>query len=154
MILLAGDVLVYRACGLYGRVIQVKTWHNAAHVEAYVGNGKSVASRNGIGTGLYPVRMSELATICRPPQSFDVKAAMAWFTASPHRPYGWLDLLQFIGLNVETGGVICSTFVTEFLRAGGFDPFNKEPADKIAPFEFELVDEMTVMPFVAGVLYG
>jgi hypothetical protein len=133
----AGDVLLYRAKGLYGRLIAVKTWHDISHVEIYVGGFQSVASRDGQGTGLYPWRNTELALICRPPASFSLSKAMHWFLKSPHRPYGWLDLLQFVGLNVETRGIVCSPFATEFSRAGDLDPFNGEPADKIAPFQFE-----------------
>jgi hypothetical protein len=150
MILRPGDVLLYKATSVYGRIIAVKTWHPIAHVEVYVGNGFSVASRDGQGTGQYPVRTSDIAVVCRPPNSFDLGAARRWFLAQPHRDYGWLDLLQFTGWNVNTNGVVCSPFATEFLRAGHFDPFNGEPAPKIAPFEFALVDEMQIYPVLKG----
>lgn len=154
MILLPGDVLLYKPGNIYARVIAVKTWHPISHVECYIGNGKSVASRDGIGTGTYPVRMADLVTVCRAKVPFDLPKALAWFAAQPHRPYGWLDLLQFIGWNITAPGIVCSPFVTEFLRAGGLDPFNGEPAAKIAPFEFELADEFQVLPFVPGVMFA
>lgn len=131
-----GDVLLYGATGFFGRVIALKTWHPIAHVECYIGNGLSVASRDGIGTGIYPVRTAGLVMICRPKVPLDVDRALALFTAVPHRPYGWIDLLQFVGLNINTPGIVCSPCITEFLRDGGLDPFNGEPAERIAPFQF------------------
>jgi hypothetical protein len=61
-----GDVLLYKPKGLFGWLIRVKTWHKIAHVECYVGDGLSVASRDGKGVGKYPLRSSELAVVCRP----------------------------------------------------------------------------------------
>jgi hypothetical protein len=149
MTLQPGDVLLYSATGLYGRIIAIKTWHTVAHVECYVGNGQSVASRNGIGTGRYPLRLTDLWTLCRPRQPFDCAKALTWFTAQPHRPYGWIDLLQFIGVDVHRPGIVCSPFVTEFLRAGDLDPFNGEDADKVAPFEFALSPVFFNLPYSA-----
>lgn len=149
MTLEPGDILLYKATGLYGRVISIKTWHTVGHVECYVGNGNSVASRNGIGTGLYPLRLNDLWTVCRPRLPFDCEKAIHWFMAQPHRPYGWLDLLQFIGINIDKPGIVCSPFCAEFLRAGDLDPFNGEPAAKIAPFEFALSPVFTNLPYSA-----
>lgn len=149
MILLPGDVLLYKAKGLYGRIIAIKTWHPIGHVEVYIGNGFSVASRDGKGTGTYPLRLSELDTVCRPLVPFDVLRAMTWFQAQPHRDYGWADLLQFIGMNVDTDGIVCSPFATEFSRAGGLDPFNNEPAVRIAPFQFALSTCYRNIPYAA-----
>lgn len=136
--LLPGDVLLYRAKGLFGRIIALKTWHNISHVEIFVGNSQSVASRDGKGTGLYPWRLTELELVCRPIVAFDLAKAMVWFHEQPHCGYGWADLLQFMGWNVDRKGIVCSPFATLFSRAGGLDPFNGEPPNKIAPFEFAL----------------
>lgn len=135
-----GDVLLYTSGGFYGWVIRLKTWHPVTHAEAYAGYGRSVASRNGIGVNAYPVRVSGLTYICRPKltQRINLREAIAWARSQYGTPYGWTDLLQFVGVNVQARGIVCSPFVTEFLRAGGLDPFNGEPADKIAPFEFLL----------------
>lgn len=134
-----GDVLLYRPVGLFGLAIAVKTWHSIAHVEIYVGNGQSVASRDGLGTGVYPLRLSELAVVCRPCVPIDVAGALARFKQKPPRPYGWLDLVEFIGVDVNSGGIVCSPFADEFLRDEGIVDFlNGEPKAKIAPFEFEL----------------
>jgi hypothetical protein len=51
-------------------------------------------------------------------------------------PYGWLDLLNFIGLNVDTEGIVCSAFATEFYRACGWNLFPTDQSNDVAPFEF------------------
>lgn len=140
-----GDVLLYRPVGIYGLVIWAKTWHPIAHVEVYVGDGRSVASRDGLGTGVYPLRLSELAVVCRPHVPIDVAGALARFEKKPHRPYGWLDLAQFIGIDVNSGGIVCSPCADEFLRDAGLtNLLNGEPAAKVAPFEFEVDDEFVL----------
>lgn len=134
-----GDVLLYRPVGIFGLAIAVKTWHRIAHIEIYVGNGQSVASRDGLGTGVYPLRLSQLAVVCRPLVPLDVTGALDRFKQKPHRPYGWLDLVQFIGVDVDSGGIVCSPFGDEFIRDEGLIDFlNCEEKAKVAPFEFML----------------
>ena len=162
MTLHPGDVLLYRPTGIFGWVIATKTWHQVGHCEIYLGAGVSVASRDGLGVGIYPLRTADLATVCREaprtcayggethtfPLRFDLAKALAWYRIQPAQPYGWLDLLQFVGLNIDSKGIVCSPFATEFLRAGGLDPFNHEPSLKIAPFQFRLspVFDVTEVP--------
>ena len=136
--LLPGDVLLYKATGLYGRIIALKTWHSIGHVEVRITETQSAASRDGKGVGLYPTRFADLVYVLRPTVPFQSRAALDWF----HReakglPYGWADLLQFVGLNINRRGIVCSPFATQFLRAGGVPIFNREPAEKIAPFQFQ-----------------
>lgn len=138
MQLQAGDVPLYRATGFYGRAIWLKTWHRISHVECYIGGGKSVASRDGIGTGTYDVRLNDIYVVCRPCVPFDLKKALAKTAERGHRPYGWYDLLDFFGFDVKNNGIVCSAYVTEFLRDGDLDPFNGEPQNDVAPFEFEI----------------
>lgn len=142
-----GDVLLYGAKGLYGKIIALKTWHGVGHCEVYIGNGFSVASRDGQGVGRYAARLDDIKHILRPELPFDLSAALCWFYREANgQPYGWLDLLQFIGLNINRKGTICSTFVVDWLRAGGIPIFNAEPSTKIAPFQFltsELLREVT-----------
>jgi hypothetical protein len=135
-----GDVLLYKPKGFFGWVIRVKTWHQIAHVECYVGDGLSVASRDGKGVGKYPLRSSELAVVCRPKPEIALnwKRAMAWYETQKGTPYGWADLLQFAGIAIDADGIVCSPFATRFCRRLGYDPFNGEDANKIAPFQFEL----------------
>jgi hypothetical protein len=135
-----GDVLLYLPKGLFGWIIFSRTWHRVGHCECYIGNGFSVASRDGKGVNVYPLRTAELATVCRPRVPFDLEAGLRWFKAEAQGlPYGWLDLLNFTALSVDHRGMICSTFLALFCRACGYDPFQPdEPATKIAPFQFGL----------------
>lgn len=146
------DVLLYKPRGVFGWIIATKTWHQVAHCEAYIGAGFSVASRDGLGVGLYPLRVEDLAYVCRPVVPFDMSRALAWFEKQKGTPYGWADLGQFIGLNIDALGIVCSPFVTRFLRAGRIDPFNGEPAEKIAPFEFLLADCFKIYEVTHGIL--
>jgi hypothetical protein len=144
-----GDVLLYSPKGLFGWIIRIKTWHKVAHCEVYIGGQESVASRDGIGVGRYPLRAAQLVTVCRmKPDAirdraglilpFNMPKAMRWFASMKGTPYGWSDLIQFAGFNVDGWGIVCSPFVARFLRNGGLDPFNGEDPLKIAPFQFAL----------------
>jgi len=130
------DVLLYSPTGFFGFVISLKSWHKLSHVEVHIGDGWSVAARDRVGTGMYTLRTAQLAMVCRPKVPVDLGRAERWRRAQGHQPYGWLDLLQFGGLEVDAPGIVCSPFATSYLRAGGLDPFNGEPATKIAPFQF------------------
>lgn len=149
MTLQAGDVLLYRGSGLFGWLIRLKTWHDVGHVEVYVGHRQSVASRDGKGVDLYPLRTAGLITVCRPKLPVDVLAGLTWFHGMRGTPYGWLDLANFLGLTVDKRGIVCSPFATLFCRAEGLDPFNGEPANDIAPFEFALSPVFQVIPYAA-----
>lgn len=132
----AGDVLLYRPNGIFGRLIQAKTWHAISHVEVYVGGFESVASRDGQGVGRYPLRVSELAYVLRPQAALDLPAGLKYFDRVKGTPYGWLDLLAFYGVTKNFRGIICSPFATEFLRACGWNVFPTDRAEDIAPFQF------------------
>lgn len=133
-----GDVLLYRGTGLYGLIIRFHTGHKEGHVEVYAGLGLSVASRNGIGVNTYPLRHNDLCLVCRPKPEYPFRLgkALAWHAKQIGTPYGWFELLEFIGYDVKAHGVVCSAYATEFLRAGGIDPFNGEDAQRVAPYEF------------------
>lgn len=150
----AGDVLLYKPKGIFGWLIWLKTWHPIAHVECYVGDGFAVASRDGIGVGKYPLRTSELAVICRPKPDIllNFTKAFVWFERQKGTPYGWADLLQFVGLNVDAAGIVCSPFIARFCRVLGYDPFNGEQAERIAPFQFELANCFDLFDVVEGEL--
>lgn len=149
LVLQPGDCLLYKPKGFFGWMIAAKTWHQIAHVEVYIGGDCSVASRDGKGVGLYPTRYEGLVQVCRPRLPVKLDEAMAWFVKyADGLPYGWADLLQFGGYNVDGRGMICSTFATLFLRAGGFEPFNElEPATKIAPFQFATSPAFAVLAY-------
>jgi hypothetical protein len=139
-----GDCLLYRPKGVFGWIIAIKTWHAIAHCEGYVGYGRSVASRDGIGVGEYPLREAELLYVLRPTVPFDVDAAMAAFRARwQGQGYDYLGLLRFawrapVRDRRFDNRQFCSEFLTRWCRAGGFDPFNGEDADAIVPFQFLL----------------
>jgi hypothetical protein len=145
----SGDNLLYRPASIYGLLIAIKTWHMVSHCEGYVGNGQSVASRDGIGVGLYPTRYSDLAYILRPRQPFLLAVAMDTFRRKYQgQGYDWLGLLRFasrepVSSTRFNNKQFCSEFLTRWDRAGGIDPFNDEDADAIAPFEFLLSSEYT-----------
>jgi len=140
-----GDCLLYSPKGFFGWVISLKTWHEVAHCEAYVGGpGLSVASRDGVGVGQYDWRRSELKYVLRPNQPFNLAAALERFNSEWRgQGYDWLGLLRF-GWRAPVSAFrfqnkqFCSEFLTRFYRAGGMDPFNGEDADAIAPFMFLL----------------
>lgn len=137
-----GDVLLYRPKGVFGWVIRFHTGYKIGHVEVYVGNGQSVASRDGVGVDVYPWRNTELAYVLRPTCPFNLVRAMAWFTrVGKGQPYGWLDLLQFCGYDVEARGMVCSPCATYMQRAGEIPVFGDRPAETIKPGDFLLIPE-------------
>jgi len=132
-----GDVLLYGPTGIFGRLIALKTWHSLSHCEVFIGGGQSAASRDGLGVAIYPARLHDAKHALRPTTSFNLPRALAWFTVhAKGQPYGWLDLLAFLGVSKDMPGMVCSSFATQFLRAGGVPVFRDEPANKIAPFQF------------------
>ena len=134
----AGDVLLYAPKGIYGFLIRLHTWHPIGHVEVYDGDGQSWASRDGQGVDRYPLRLEQLATVLRPIPPIDLAAGRAWARRMIGTRYGWLDLLQFVGADLDTKGIVCSPFAARFYQACGCDLFNGECPEKIAPFQFAL----------------
>ncbi len=131
-----GDVLLYRPSSLFGWAIRIKSGSAISHVEVYADEGFSVASRDGKGVARYPLRPEQLSVILRPTEPFYLAPALAWFKQHEGEPYGWLDLLDFFSLNVNGPGMVCSPFVTEFLRAGGIPVFGTFPAIRVFPRDF------------------
>ncbi len=143
-----GDNLLYKPKGFYGHLIAMKTWHNIAHCECYVGNGQSVASRDGIGVGLYPLREAQLAYILRPQDPILLALAMDKFRrVYQGQGYDYMGLLRFawrapISKIRFENKQFCSEFLTRFDRDMGLtELFNGEDADAIAPFQFLLAPE-------------
>lgn len=131
-----GDILLYRPASIFGVLISIKTWHRISHVEVYDGGLNSLASRDGIGVGRYPLRLSQLAYVLRPRCPLDLAAGRAWFETVKGQPYGWLALADFVGLPIGGRGMVCSPFATSFMRAAGWSIFPTDPPGKIAPFQF------------------
>jgi hypothetical protein len=144
VILQPSDCLLYKPKGFFGWVIAIKTWHAIAHCECYIGDGKSVASRDGIGVGEFPLRTTELAYVLRPNRPFELKLAYDWFSRKARgQGYDWAGLLRFawrapVDKLRFNNKQFCSEFCARFYRAGGLDPFNGEDADAVAPCTFKL----------------
>lgn len=138
-ILQPGDHLLYGGSSWIDIGIKIKTWGPCAHCECYIGNGESVASRNGIGVNVYPLRVMDLLYVLRPNKPFDLKAAMVWFETVRGEKYDWKGLLCF-WLAVKQGSqkkMFCSETLTRFGRAGGLLAFNpRYDADRVAPNTF------------------
>lgn len=132
-----GDCLLYKPSSVFGTIIKLKTWHAISHVEIYDGTGWSWASRDGVGVNRYPVRTDYIG-VWRPTPALNLVAADLYGHSMIGTPYGWPELLAFVGITVKGKGVFCSEFATLWYRAAGFDPFPGENAIDVAPFEFSI----------------
>ena len=145
-----GDIMLYRPSSLFGALISVKTWHRISHVEVYDGDKCSLASRDGLGVARYPARLDHLAYVLRATQRLDIAKGRAYFERWKGMPYGWLDLLNFVGVPVNAKGIVCSPFAAGYLRAAGWDVFPEDPIEKVAPFQFlDLIGEACVVVYEA-----
>lgn len=152
--LLPGDVLLYPPKGIFGKIIAFKTWHKVGHVELYMGNDRSIASRDGKGADIYTARLDDVMYVLRPKAEFNREKALVWFCRELRgQPYGWLDLLQFGGFNINGKGIVCSPCVCLVLRAVDILVFGNEPAAKIAPCSFLLTELLTqIFPIIEKVI--
>lgn len=149
--LLPGDCLLYRPCSFYGRLIARRTWHNICHCEMYVGKGQSFASRDGVGVGQYSWRHTELAYVLRPvKQDLHWTEFWRWYRIVNGQGYDWWGLLRFVLLRWpdkgDNGKQFCSEALTRAYRkleAGVISDL--EDADAVAPFEFLLSPNLTVI---------
>lgn len=137
-----GDVLLYKGQGFYSKLIFLKTWHEISHVEVFLGDvaekrNMSTASRDGQGVGIYPVR-EDISYVLRPNVPFNKDAALEFALKATGTPYGWWDLLQFIGLDINTDGIVCSPYATYVERTASVNAFKNEKPEKIAPKDFLL----------------
>jgi hypothetical protein len=139
-----GDVLLYRPCSLFGYLICIKTFSDVSHCEVYLGDGKSGASRDGIGVNTYDLRVAQLACVLRPFRYFKRAEAVQWHNTVVGEKYDWLGLLGFVNVDWLVGHrrfvewkrdrMFCSVYVTRMMRAGGIDLFGRAwDADKTAP---------------------
>lgn len=100
-----------------------------------MGAGESVASRDGQGVHFYPTRYDGLAAVMRP-ATFHLSDAMRAIIPLLGAKYGWWDLLNFMGLHINTKGIVCSSFATLVLRAAGVPVFDGLDANRVAPCHF------------------
>lgn len=148
-----GDCLLYtrtpwRASKLgwfFGMVINIKTWSRFSHVEIYKGGGYSMASRDGIGVDLFPLRVEQLAKVRRPGPAYSHSEAKAWFETVKGQKYDWLGLLCFT-LAVKQGAqdkMFCSEYGVRHYRRGGLAVINpKIDADKASPAQLDMTTEL------------
>jgi hypothetical protein len=129
-----GDCLLYAPNSFWSYAIAVKTWNKISHCEAFIGHGESVNK--------YALRLKGLSFVLRPPATFNLDEAMAWFADVKGQKYDWIGLSRFIlwGATPTTGRnnkMFCSEFLTRWYRAGGYEPFNARcDADSVAPATF------------------
>lgn len=137
-----GDVLLYNnKWSLIDRLICLRTWSDVAHVEVYMGDGLSAASRNGKGVDLYVFRQEDLVYVLRPQIHFAYLSALDYVQKTRGTKYGWFVLANFyLSGTVKAAGVICSQFADELLSVAGVDAFPIEyPNGKITPRDFRIV---------------
>jgi hypothetical protein len=135
-----GDCLLYAPSDVFDWGVVLKTWTRVSHVEVFIGDSYSVASRNGKGVGKYPVRLDHVAAVRRPGPQFDLAAAMNWFGTVDGQKYGWRTLLSFVLLNNNPieGHMICSEFTAGFYRAGKNPLFAADWPDYRTPPSLEV----------------
>jgi hypothetical protein len=131
--LLPGDILLYSGTSLFSKLIQIKTSSDITHAELFLGEGKCVASRDGKGVEVYPIRWNDLILVMRPISlDLDMKAGWRWFTTSANptgkpirgQGYDWWGLLRFFRIGkTNMTKQFCFELVTRYLRACGFEPF-------------------------------
>jgi hypothetical protein len=139
--LFPGDHLIYTAFNPVDIGIMVKTGSWGCHIEIYIGNGLSVASRNGKGIDQYALRTDGLSCVLRPRLPFDIERGMYWFCRlHPYeKAYAWRELGNFFlpfG-TVKCRGMICSVFAAHFDHHSGYHPFNIDwNPNKISPADY------------------
>jgi hypothetical protein len=143
-ILRPGDCLLYRPTDVFDYAVALKTWTYVSHVECFIGQGFSVASRNGRGVDRYPLREDNVAAVLRPGPEFRLDMAMNVFYFGNGTPgsklqfqkYGWVTLGTFCLLNNNPieGHQICSEFAANWYDAGNYPLFSDIwPAYRTAP---------------------
>lgn len=142
-----GDVLLYSGKGFFSRLIQIKTWSRFSHSEIYIGNSKTITSRDGKGVNTYDIDFENLSCILRPiGGSPDLSEALEFHTTCIGQKYDFLGLFRFFAIGKQTESKsFCSEHCTRFARkikilnATGhyFKPFNeKYDADLVSPGMF------------------
>ena len=138
-----GDILVFSRRTLYNLVIMLKTWSMATHTEVYIGDGRTIASRNGKGCANYPLDLDGIYRVLRPVIPFDLKSGIADFNSKYNgKPYGWLALFSFCLIDLHDNGLFCSELTTLFMRGCGLDLFNRTiEANIVAPADMDYIHE-------------
>lgn len=141
-----GDCLLYSAGqSLFSLAISIKTFSTISHCECYAGEGKSVASRDGLGVQEYDLRLNGLKYVLSPPlERFSMVDAMKWFETVRGQGYDWAGLLRFtwrekfVPDKLTKNKQFCSEFLSRFYNKGGWEIFNDVDCDEIVPKDFLL----------------
>lgn len=136
-----GDVLLYYLeHDFVDTIIAEKTGKPVGHIEVYVGNEQSYASRNGVGVDIYSLRLDGLICVRRLIQPIALDQGANWFqSVAKGQPYDFKGLLTFTSFikHGEAGKMFCSEFALNFYRACAFEPFNKDQlAENTSPRDF------------------
>jgi hypothetical protein len=141
-LLLPGDLLLYSRRGVFGWLIRHVSNGYATHCETYIGNGKTIASRDGVGVGTYALNLDGLYMVLRPKRPLDMSAVMAWQKTVDGQKYDWFGLVRaFVGNRwaVDNNKMWCSEHSCQVQRVGGNEPFSDPedtPADSVTPSDF------------------
>jgi uncharacterized protein YycO len=146
MLLQPGDHILYRPSSFFGWLIAVKTWTLISHIEVFIGNNQTVASRPGKGVAIFEYDETHAARILRPKTPLNLESGMQWFSTVAGQKYDYWGLLVFV-LARRKGAAdkqFCSELVDRFDNAAGFWPFAPEYApDRLAPAQFLQSAEFT-----------
>jgi hypothetical protein len=143
-ILQIGDIMLYSTSDIVDELIEWKEADNVAHIEIYMGNNFSWASRNGIGINEYPTRLSGLVEVRQPSGIFDIADATQWFNNGVKgAPYGFGDILDVLGIKVDfLRGIDCSHFAAALCEVGNIPQFDSTYAkNTLTPSDFRKVRE-------------
>lgn len=137
-----GDILLYNGKSFFSWLIKLKTGAKYSHVEIYIGNGYSVASRDGKGVDIYRTRLSDMEAVLRPNEPFDYHSGMKWFWKDAFgQKYDWLGLLNFWFAKWQgrdNHKMFCSEFVVRWFREAHYPLFPRSvDADGISPGALE-----------------
>ena len=147
-ILQPGDVLLYAPSGTFGHLIAMKTWSQVSHVELYMGDGVSWASRDpkrwlpwpaGGGVGYYGLRTDNLIRVRRPSVLPDLDRLEYFCTTTNGQRYDWWGLMRFFNIGAgKQDRMFCSEAVTRALRFAGVELFDsRKDADAVSPGELD-----------------
>lgn len=140
-----GDLLIYSRRSFFGWCIKVKTWSNYTHVETYLGNGYSHASRDsakffgtplpGTGVGTFQSSYDGLVLVRRPRFHFNLEAARPYIDRVAGECYDVAGIFRFFTLGRQSvDKQFCSEDATRLARAAGIEPFDHRlDADLASP---------------------
>lgn len=147
-----GDCLLYHSHGPFGWFIRLKTWSDVSHVEVYLGNEKSFASRDGQGVDIYPLKRDNISYVLRPRVGLNMVEGLKWANEVKGRKYDWWGLLRFFRIGAYNDKkMFCSEAATQFYQKCGFYPFHPKycPGD-VSPGMFKSSAELDVIYDFSG----